>query len=1485
MEEPQPADAAAEIALWEAAYQQLRQRAAAPGLDLPATQALLAEALAQQQALLGARQHPRPHQLPPPGPAARPPAAPMPPAAETPFHLLAAASLNPVYKMSADWRRMHQLAGQGWLADTPATTEAWLQAYIPAADWPTVSAAIEHAIQTKSVFELEHPVFLADGSVGWVHSRAVPVLDAGGELVEWLGTGSDITARKRAEQGLQASRELLQATIDSSLDLVQVFEAVRDEQGTIVDFTWVLNNQAAEQRYGNVIGQRLLARNPGVVDTGIFAAFKHVVETGQPDHHERHYTREQFNGWFSQSIVKLRDGVATTTVDITARKQAEQELLGLRDEVARQVQDRYRALFNSIDEGFCLFELCYDAQGAAVDYRFVEVNHVFEQQTGLIDAPGQLGSVLTPGTEPSWLAAYDQVVQTGQPLRFENYHRGTGRWYEAYASRVGDDGSRLLCTAFRDVTERKAHEQQQAFRVQLIDALRPLTDAVAIQETTAQLLGGFLAADRCYYGEIADGCCLIRRDAAADGLPSMAGTYPLAAMSPFEALLNAGRPLVVEDGHATDAVDESLRALCAQLQVIAYVHVPVIKNGQAVGTLYVGQRTARRWTPAEVVLVEEVADRTWAAVERARAQQARYLSEARLRTLVENLPGAAVFVVGPDLRYELAEGDALHLAGFQPADLLGRTLRDALPAALWPAHEAHYRQALAGQPFAHEHEAHGRAFVTRGAPLRDAAGQVLAALAVSYDITERLQAEAALSESEERFRNLVESYAQAVWETDLAGQVVQDSPSWRTYTGQTEAEWRGNGWVGAIYPDDQAYADRQWREAVATGRAVNSEFRLKWALGGYRWTNVRATPIRDAWGRTRKWVGMNIDIHDRKTAEDALRQTEVRLRLALDAAELGTWDWNLATDEVSLNARHFTLFGLEPRPEPVTPAEFARYLHPDDRPGVLERLQAAIAGNDLFQAEFRVNTAQGELRWMHGHGQPTAVGSDGRVLRLSGVVLDITQRKHTEQYLQNLAAALERRVQRRTQALHDSRDLLQSVYDTTLIGMALLHVVRDEASGAIKDFTFRSANKELTRLTGRPDLVERRLTQEFPGMAPSGVLALMAETAESGLPQQAELFYPYDGLHCWLAVMFVKLDGGVVATILDITQRKTAEQQLVRNLHLLEQAETVAQLGSWEYDLASGQLYWSTGMYHLFGLPPGQPVTPSVYLDYVVDEDRSRAEQLVQHITTGADDFETPLRVQVGGIKMMRIKAVVLHNEQGQAVRVLGVALNLSELHRLEADNLRLHLGQQQALFEAVQAAEEAERRRMAESLHNGIGQLLYATKLQLDCLPATPALPPRQQADHLLSEAIRQTRALSHELTPAILEDYGLEKTLQSMCSALNGPGLHWHCHLNFEEGPALPMPLQLAVYRLAQELAQNVLKHAHATYATLEVDVLPAWVVLRVEDNGRGFDPARNGDGLGLRSTRSRAALLGGSVHLTTAPSQGTQCQIRIPLSPPAP
>ncbi|WP_420153163.1 PAS domain S-box protein [Siphonobacter sp.] len=119
----------------------------------------------------------------------------------------------------------------------------------------------------------------------------------------------------------------------------------------------------------------------------------------------------------------------------------------------------------------------------------------------------------------------------------------------------------------------------------------------------------------------------------------------------------------------------------------------------------------------------------------------------------------------------------------------------------------------------------------------------------------------------EDYQTLIESFAQAFWETDARGRIVSDSPSWRTYTGQSLEDWLGEGWITAVHPNDQIYALQQWKEALTENRPVNAEFRLKRPDGGWRWTNVRATRIYNADGTIKKWLGINIDISDKKEIE------------------------------------------------------------------------------------------------------------------------------------------------------------------------------------------------------------------------------------------------------------------------------------------------------------------------------------------------------------------------------------------------------------------------------------------------------------------------------------------------------------------------------------------------------------------------------------------------------------------------------------------
>jgi PAS domain-containing protein len=147
------------------------------------------------------------------------------------FRALVSASSDAVYCMSPDWGEMRHLRGRAFIHDTEDPSRTWLEEYIPADDQPCVLAAIEEAVQTRSIFELEHRVRRADGTLGWVFSRAVPILDGKGEILEWFGAASDITEQKRAEEALRRSqaeterqRRLYEAILTNTPDLAYIFD-------------------------------------------------------------------------------------------------------------------------------------------------------------------------------------------------------------------------------------------------------------------------------------------------------------------------------------------------------------------------------------------------------------------------------------------------------------------------------------------------------------------------------------------------------------------------------------------------------------------------------------------------------------------------------------------------------------------------------------------------------------------------------------------------------------------------------------------------------------------------------------------------------------------------------------------------------------------------------------------------------------------------------------------------------------------------------------------------------------------------------------------------------------------------------------------------------------------------------------------------------------------------------------------------------------
>ena len=146
------------------------------------------------------------------------------------------------------------------------------------------------------------------------------------------------------------------------------------------------------------------------------------------------------------------EGLVAIVLDTTGSKLVQEQL--------RASEERYRTLFESVDQGFCTFEMIFDEAGKAIDYRFLEMNPMFEQHTGLANAVGRTAREMLPGLDDFWFETYGRVALTGIPARFENEAPAMGRWFDVYANRIGGADSRKVALLFSDVSARKRSEEE-----------------------------------------------------------------------------------------------------------------------------------------------------------------------------------------------------------------------------------------------------------------------------------------------------------------------------------------------------------------------------------------------------------------------------------------------------------------------------------------------------------------------------------------------------------------------------------------------------------------------------------------------------------------------------------------------------------------------------------------------------------------------------------------------------------------------------------------------------------------------------------------------------------------------------------------------------------------------------------------------------------------------------------------------------------------
>ena len=674
--------------------------------------------------------------------------------------------------------------------------------------------------------------------------------------------GWDVTDRKRAEAALQESEERYRGLFESMNEGFALHELLYDESGEPCDYRFLDVNPAFERLTGlkrqDVVGKTVIEVLPGTEPDWI-KRYGEVALTGTPAHFE------------SRSSVLGRDyevfayrpapgQFAVIFLDITDRMKAEEEL--------RRAKNYSETLIRTAN----VLILGLDDAGNVQTF-----NDAAETITGYSRAE-MLGrnwfEVAVPKDRyPRVWDEFLRLKDSSFPSEFEN------------PIRTKKGGERVISWRNSEIRKGERVRGTISFGIDITDRRRAEA-ALRRNEARFRLLSGtagrLLATDDPQ-GLIYELC----RD-VMEHLDCQAFFNFMVDESQGRLHLNAcaGIPegeirklewldygvavcgcvardqtrIIAEDiFHTPDARTELVKSY----GIRAYCCHPLKARERLIGTLSFGTKTRDHFTPEEVELMRIVADQVAIAMQRIRDRKS--LQEAldaaeegrrMLEVIMENVPEGITIADGPDMRIRMVSRHGRELLGGRHDGLIIPEV-----AGRWKVYQADGATPMADEdlPLASairsgdivrdaelvQVNARGDrlSLLCNAAPIKDGDGRILGGVVAWRDITERVEAEHALRRSEARYRSYIEVTGQMGWTTNADGEVVDDAPGFRGYTGQTFDEIRGRGWSKALHPDDVEITRAVWQKAIEEKQGYETEFRIRRHDGVYRHFLARGTPI------------------------------------------------------------------------------------------------------------------------------------------------------------------------------------------------------------------------------------------------------------------------------------------------------------------------------------------------------------------------------------------------------------------------------------------------------------------------------------------------------------------------------------------------------------------------------------------------------------------------------------------------------------------
>ncbi|WP_246275721.1 PAS domain S-box protein [Brasilonema bromeliae] len=508
--------------------------------------------------------------------------------------------------------------------------------------------------------------------------------------------------------------------------------------------------------------------------------------------------------------------------------------------------------------------------------------------------------------------------------------------------------------------------------------------------------------------------------------------------------------------------------------------------------------------------------------------------------------------------------------------------------------------------------------------------------------SDRKKVEAALQESEERYRLLAENVPQMVWMSNHDGFVEYYNQRWLDYTGLKSQEILGWNWQQLVHPDDLPQTIEQWTTGLKTGNRYEVQYRLKRVDGVYRWHLAQALPLRDEDGTILKWFGTCTDIDDQKQTEQALRQSEARLRLFVNSDIIGIQFGDVYGGLTEVNDAYLHIVGYtrkdflrgKVRWTQITPSE---YLPLDE---------AAIA-----EAKIKGFCTPYEKEYIRKDGSrvPVIIGFafiDEQREEVIAFIVDISERKRAE--------------------AERDRFFTLSVDMLCITGL---------------DGYFKRINPAFERILGytQAELLstpfiefvhpeDRAKTESEVEKLATGAVTLNFENR----------YLCKDGSYKWLvwnAVPDVELEL-LYAVAHDITERKQIEQTLREQAEALrisrERLDLViqgAEVGVWYCNLPLDKLIWNDQCKAHFGLPPDAEVTIDLCYQLLHDDDREPTRQAVQHAIEQATGYDVDYRTVApdGRVRWIRAIGHTFCDAAGTPTRFDGITIDITERKRAQA--------------------------------------------------------------------------------------------------------------------------------------------------------------------------------------------------------------------------